>query len=98
MERQVSSIDTALLLGGVLTARQFFRGDQEMVGSQPESMKIWILSGCEAGILALSHGWKPEAVFSRRCGTATVNTRFSTCWQLAHPTPDYRALVVGLET
>jgi hypothetical protein len=61
---EVSSIDTALLLGGVLTARQYFRDDPEI----PKlATKIyarvdfrWMLNGHP---LLLSHGWKPETGF-----------------------------------
>ncbi len=60
---EVSSIDTALLLAGVLTARQYFR--------DPEIRKLatkiyervdfrWMLNGHP---LLLSHGWKPETGF-----------------------------------
>ena len=62
---EVSSIDTALLLGGVLTARQYFRDPEirrlatriyERVDFQ------WMLNG---HALLLSHGWKPETGFLR---------------------------------
>ena len=63
---EVSSIDTALLLGGVLTARQFFRDDLEI---RRLATKIyervdfrWMLNGDP---LLLSHGWKPETGFLR---------------------------------
>ena len=61
---EVSSIDTALLLGGVLTARQYFRDDQEI---RKLATKIyervdfhWMLNGQQ---LLLSHGWRPETGF-----------------------------------
>ncbi|HXL79435.1 MAG TPA: glucoamylase family protein [Pyrinomonadaceae bacterium] len=61
---EVSSIDTALLLGGVLTARQYYRDDVEI---QKLATKIyervdfhWMLNGHS---LLLSHGWKPETGF-----------------------------------
>lgn len=61
---EVSSIDTALLLAGVLTARQYFRDDPEI---QKLATKIyervdfhWMLNG---NPLLLSHGWKPETGF-----------------------------------
>ena len=61
---EVSSIDTALLLGGVLTARQYFRDDLEI---RRLATKIyervdfhWMLNGHR---LLLSHGWKPETGF-----------------------------------
>jgi hypothetical protein len=61
---EVSSIDTALLLAGVLTTRQCF-------GYDPEIRKLattiyervdfrWMLNGHP---LLLSHGWKPETGF-----------------------------------
>lgn len=61
---EVSSIDTALLLGGVLTARQYFREDEDI---RKLATKIyeridfrWMLNGDP---LLLSHGWKPESGF-----------------------------------
>jgi hypothetical protein len=61
---EVSSIDTALLLAGVLTARQYFRDDPEI---RKLATKIyervdfhWMLNGQQ---LLLSHGWKPETGF-----------------------------------
>jgi len=63
-QSEVSSIDTALLLGGVLTARQYFHDDQEI---RELATKIyervdfhWMLNGHK---LLLSHGWKPETGF-----------------------------------
>lgn len=63
-QSEVSSIDTALLLAGVLTTRQYF-------GDDPEINKLatniyrrvdfrWMLNGHP---LLLSHGWKPETGF-----------------------------------
>jgi hypothetical protein len=61
---EVSSIDTALLLAGVLTVRQYYRNDGEI---EPLATKIynrvdfrWMLNGDP---LLLSHGWKPETGF-----------------------------------
>jgi hypothetical protein len=63
-QSEVSSIDTALLLAGVLTARQYFRDDPEI---RQLATKIyervdfhWMLNGQQ---LLLSHGWKPETGF-----------------------------------
>ena len=61
---EVSSIDTALLLAGVLTVRQFFHGDAEIVKlatSIYERVDFqWMQDGHPA---FLSHGWKPETGF-----------------------------------
>jgi hypothetical protein len=61
---EVSSIDTALLLAGVLTARQYFREDREIVALARKIYKRvdfhWMLNGHP---LLLSHGWKPETGF-----------------------------------
>ena len=61
---EVSSIDTALLLGGVLTARQFFRNDKEIVRLATKIYEDvdfqWMQNGHPA---LLSHGWKPENGF-----------------------------------
>ena len=61
---EVSSIDTALLLAGVLTARQYFGDDPEI---RKLATKIyervdfrWMLNGHP---FLLSHGWKPETGF-----------------------------------
>jgi hypothetical protein len=63
---EVSSIDTALLLGGVLTARQYFRDDLEirrLATTIYERVDFrWMLNGDP---LLLSHGWKPETGFLR---------------------------------
>ena len=61
---EVSSIDTALLLAGVLTARQYFRDDPE-IGKLATNIYErvdfrWMLNGHP---LLLSHGWKPETGF-----------------------------------
>ena len=63
---EVSSIDTALLLAGVLTVRQCFRDDREIVQSATRIYQRvdfrWMLNGHQ---LLLSHGWKPESGFLR---------------------------------
>lgn len=61
---EVSSIDTALLLAGVLTARQAFPDDPEIVRLANLIYDrvdfSWMLDGDR---LFLSHGWKPETGF-----------------------------------
>jgi hypothetical protein len=61
---EVSSIDTALLLGGILTARQYFHNDREIVRLATQIYTRmdfrWMLNGDP---LLLSHGWKPESGF-----------------------------------
>ena len=61
---EVSSIDTALLLAGVLTARQKFRDDAELVRLATliyERVDFrWMLNGHPT---LLSHGWRPETGF-----------------------------------
>ena len=63
---EVSSIDTALLLAGVLTVRQCFRDDREIVERATRIYRRvdfrWMLNGHP---LLLSHGWKPESGFLR---------------------------------
>jgi hypothetical protein len=61
---EVSSIDTALLVAGVLTVRKYFRDDPE-IGKLATTIyeRIdfhWMLNGDP---LLLSHGWKPETGF-----------------------------------
>ena len=61
---EVSSIDTALLLGGVLTVRQCFANDAEIARLATKIYERvdfrWMLNGDP---LLLSHGWKPESGF-----------------------------------
>jgi hypothetical protein len=63
-QSEVSSIDTALLLGGALTARQKFRGDAEVVRLATEIYERvdfpWMLNNHPT---LLSHGWRPETGF-----------------------------------
>ena len=63
---EVSSIDTALLLAGVLTVRQCFRDDFEIVKLAKKIYERvdfrWMLNGDP---LLLSHGWRPETGFLR---------------------------------
>jgi hypothetical protein len=63
---ETSSIDTALLLAGVLTARQFFRDNSEVVRLSTliyERVDFpWMLAGHPT---LLSHGWRPETGFIR---------------------------------
>ena len=61
---EISSIDTALLLGGVLTARQCFAGDQEIAGLATTIYERvdfpWMLNN---DVYLFSHGWRPETGF-----------------------------------
>jgi hypothetical protein len=61
---EYSSIDTALLLAGVLTARQYFREDPEVYGLATLIYRRvdfgWMLTG---HTVLLSHGWRPETGF-----------------------------------
>ena len=61
---EVSSIDTAFLLAGVLTARQKFRSDGEIVRLATAIYERtdfkWMLNNHPT---LLSHGWKPESGF-----------------------------------
>jgi hypothetical protein len=63
-QSEYSSIDTALLLGGVLTARQYFRSDAEIERLATliyERVDFkWMLAGHPT---LSSHGWKPETGF-----------------------------------
>jgi hypothetical protein len=63
-QSEVSSIDTALLLGGVLTARQYFRDDARIVALATKIYERvdfrWMLNGHRQ---LLSHGWRPETGF-----------------------------------
>ena len=61
---EISSIDTALLLGGVLTARQCFKDDAEIVRLATRIYERidfpWMLDNHPS---LLSHGWRPENGF-----------------------------------
>ena len=61
---ELSSIDTALLLAGVLTVRQCFAGETEIPRLADAIYRRvefdWMLAGDR---LLLSHGWKPETGF-----------------------------------
>jgi hypothetical protein len=61
---EVSSIDTALLLAGILTARQYFRDDREIARLATRIYERvdfeWMMNGHP---LLMSHGWKPETGF-----------------------------------
>jgi hypothetical protein len=63
-QSEYSSIDTALLLAGVLTARSYFRGDREVARLSTEIYEgvdfRWMLAGHQS---LLSHGWRPESGF-----------------------------------
>jgi hypothetical protein len=63
-QSEISSIDTALLLAGVLTARQYFRKDKEIVRLATKIYERvnfqWMLNNHP---LILSHGWRPENGF-----------------------------------
>lgn len=74
---ELSSIDTSLLLCGVLTARAYFTGDGIEAEIRQLATKIyervdwrWMLNGG----LVYSMGWKPESGF--------LNTRWSTYSEL----------------
>ncbi len=58
---EISSIDTALLLGGVLTVRQCFSDDPQTVKLADQIYRRvdfgWMLNGDK---YLLSHGWRPE--------------------------------------
>lgn len=68
---EVSSIDTALLLGGVLTAKQYFANDPEIVRLADQIYRrvdfVWMLNGHPT---ILSMGYKPESGF--------LNSRWDT--------------------
>jgi len=63
-QSELSSIDTALLLGGVLTVRRCFDADPDIARIADTIYRrvdfSWMLTGDPA---ILSHGWKPESGF-----------------------------------
>ena len=70
-QSETSSIDTALFLAGVLTARQCFREDAEVRRLATDIYERvdfpWMLNGHPT---LLSHGWRPESGF--------IKTRWDT--------------------
>ncbi len=63
---EISSIDTALLLGGVLTAKQCFADDKEIVEFADKIYRRVDFKWMQADDQnLLSHGWKPETGFLR---------------------------------
>jgi hypothetical protein len=61
---EISSIDTALLLAGILTARQRFSDDAKIVQLATQLYQRIDFKWMQAdGSLLLSHGWKPESGF-----------------------------------
>jgi hypothetical protein len=88
-QSEVSSIDTALLLAGVLTARQYFREDREIVALARKIYERvdfhWMLNGHPQ---LLSHGWKPEIGFLKpRWDTYSEDTLL---YLLAFASPAHR--------
>ncbi|HEV7473419.1 MAG TPA: glucoamylase family protein [Pyrinomonadaceae bacterium] len=90
-QSEVSSIDTALLLAGVLTARQYFRNDQEITTLATKIYERvdfrWMLNGHPQ---LLSHGWKPETGFLKpRWDTYSEDTilYFLAIGSPSHPIP-----------
>ena len=88
---EVSSIDTALLLAGVLTTRQYFRTDSEIVRLATAIYDRvdfqWMLNGDP---MVLSHGWKPETGFlASRWGHYSEHTILSllAAGSPTHPIP-----------
>ena len=61
---EISTIDTALLMGGVMTARQCFSGDRKITALADKIYSRldfrWMLNGDKE---LLSHGWTPEKGF-----------------------------------
>ena len=61
---EISSIDTALLLGGVLTVKQCFADDVKIVQLATQIYErvdfVWMLND---DAFLLSHGWRPETGF-----------------------------------
>ena len=70
---ELSSIDTSLLLCGVLTARQYFHNDSQIVALANKIYSgvqwPWMLNGGAT----LSMGWKPESGFLDAAGTTIAN-------------------------
>lgn len=67
MHSEISSIDTSLLLAGILTTREAFPHDKEIAGLATFIYRRvdfhWMLNGSPE---LLSHGWRPESGFLGR--------------------------------
>lgn len=63
-QSEISSMDTALLLGGILTAKQYFRDDKDIVRDATKIYERidfpWMQNGHP---MQLSMGWRPETGF-----------------------------------
>ena len=88
---EISSIDTAILLGGVLSARQCFKDDAEIVRMATEIYERvdfrWMLDGDQ---YLLSHGWRPETGFIKsRWNTYSEHSMlyFMAIGSPTHPIP-----------
>ena len=70
---ELSSMDTAILICGVLTARQYFSSDRSIVDLATKIYNDvnwpWMLNGGTT----LSLGWRPESGSSRRAGRTTAS-------------------------
>jgi hypothetical protein len=62
-QSELSSIDTALLLAGVLTARRCFESDPDVVRLATALYRRVDFQWMLAGDTRLAHGWKPETGF-----------------------------------
>ncbi|MDD2774051.1 MAG: glucoamylase family protein [Elusimicrobiales bacterium] len=62
---EVSSIDTALLLAGMLTAKQYFSGNREIARLADKIYQRVDFPWMQNGGQALSMGWKPEEGFNK---------------------------------
>ena len=62
-QSELSSIDTALLLSGVLTVRSCFGDDADVVRYANTIYRRVDFQWMLAGGTTLSHGWKPESGF-----------------------------------
>jgi hypothetical protein len=62
-ECELSSIDTALLMGGVITVGQYFKDHAEIVALSKELYEavdfVWMMNGTQY----INMGWKPESGF-----------------------------------
>ena len=64
---ELSTIDTALLLLGALTAGQYFKGEVERLANAVYARTDWQwmqkADGSQPDVKTLAHGWKPEEGF-----------------------------------
>jgi hypothetical protein len=82
---EISSIDTALLLGGVLSVRQCFQDDAEIMSIGDENLRTsrFQMDAQRKSASAFARLATGNGFYFKRAGTLTANTRCFIFWQSA---------------